>query len=587
VRRRRFRHRRERHGPAQRQLENTLTTTMPLAGLGLAAVPTSGTWRLRAAAGLWNGSAWTPQPLGPAAFDAAFLADSAENWQQNGQADLLATGDLGAATGELHFDRFPDYEQPIATGPLTRVYPSPISAVVGEGIVDWVQWVGDSMVPTMNHYRGLYLPYQLWVPPDFAVLPKPLPAFFTMHGAGGNHLGMIDGFADGTITVKTYAVSPLGAGELVAYKDEGEVDALEALKDVKAHYPVDENRVFMSGISHGGVGTYELSVHHPDLFAAGIPFIGTAKTNDPVDGDRLGGHRNLGSNAREILVNLLNLPWRKTNSAADPIVNPEWATEDVMLLQALGLDHEFRLFLDQSHNVVGAWQNALYHQVLDGCASAPPGCDPSLDPGGLVRDPNPARVVYRTVPWHYNEAIGLVYRGAYWVSGMTVAATPNDVAFGEADATSFALAHKLHTVGPGFGPTATTFEPTGDPIAFQGLDRVPDPEPSGAVLTATLTNLSAVAFDMARAGFAIYAGGVSRVEVNTDTPTAIRLTALQPDAAIDLDGAPVGSADPDGSATVNVPVGAHTITVLPEPSTLVGLAAGALLAAFLTRRSRG
>jgi predicted peptidase len=33
----------------------------------------------------------------------------------------------------------------------------------------------------------------------------------------------------------------------------------------------------MSGESHGGVCTYELSVHYPDLFAAGLPFIGTAE----------------------------------------------------------------------------------------------------------------------------------------------------------------------------------------------------------------------------------------------------------------------------------------------------------------------
>ena len=71
----------------------------------------------------------------------------------------------------------------------------------------------------------------------------------------------------------------------------------------------------------GASCTYELSVHYPDLFAAGLPFIGTAEGDPVIDGDHLGGHRNLGSNAREIFVNLLNVPWRKTNSALDPIVN--------------------------------------------------------------------------------------------------------------------------------------------------------------------------------------------------------------------------------------------------------------------------
>ena len=49
--------------PARRsaELENTFTTSVPLAALGLAAAPASGTWRLHAAAGLWSGSAWAPQ----------------------------------------------------------------------------------------------------------------------------------------------------------------------------------------------------------------------------------------------------------------------------------------------------------------------------------------------------------------------------------------------------------------------------------------------------------------------------------------------------------------------------------------------
>ena len=171
--------------------------------------------------------------------------------------------------------------------------------------------------------------------------------------------------------------------------------------------------------------------------------------------------------------------------------------------------------------------------MLDGCASAPPGCDPTLDPGGLVRDPNPARVVYRSLPYHYNAPIGLVYRGAYWVSGMEVASAPNDVSFGEVDATSFALADKLHAVGPSFGPTVTTFEPTGDPIDVPGASiACRDPQPSAAVLMAKLTNLSAVAFAMDRAGFTPYADGVSRVEVTTDTPTAVT-----------VDRAPIGRSD--------------------------------------------
>jgi len=104
---------------------------------------------------------------------------------------------------------------------------------------------------------------------------------------------------------------------------------------------------------------------------------------------------------------------------------------------------------------------------------------------------------------------------------------------------------------------------------------------------ANLTNLSAVAFDMGRAGFAPEAHSQSRVEVNTDNPVAVTLNALPPSAALRLDGTPSGSADPDGSATLDVPVGAHTITVLPEPSGPLALAVGAALVVGLRGRGRG
>ncbi|TMQ73881.1 MAG: PEP-CTERM sorting domain-containing protein [Candidatus Eisenbacteria bacterium] len=54
-----------------------------------------------------------------------------------------------------------------------------------------------------------------------------------------------------------------------------------------------------------------------------------------------------------------------------------------------------------------------------------------------------------------------------------------------------------------------------------------------------------------------------------------------------LDGTPSGSADPDGSATLDVPVGARTITVLPEPSGLLALTAGAISIAGVRARRRG
>ena len=91
------------------------------------------------------------------------------------------------------------------------------------------------------------------------------------------------------------------------------------------------------------------------------------------------------------------------------------------LIEELGYDYQYSGFTKRHHETVTAYTNVLFHQVLDGCAPpAPDGCDPTLDPGGIARDPDPARVVYKVYPFHSVPQYGLVHTGAYWVSGLEV-----------------------------------------------------------------------------------------------------------------------------------------------------------------------
>jgi hypothetical protein len=73
--------------------------------------------------------------------------------------------------------------------------------------------------------------------PDFGALAKRFPSSTTCTAPARPTSTCSAGWEDGTITVDALALSPLGAGELAACKDEAEVDVVEALKDVKAHLP--------------------------------------------------------------------------------------------------------------------------------------------------------------------------------------------------------------------------------------------------------------------------------------------------------------------------------------------------------------
>jgi len=53
-----------------------------------------------------------------------------------------------------------------------------------------------------------------------------------------------------------------------AYRWAGETDVFEALASVRQRYKIDENRIVLRGFSMGGAGTWHLSLHHPDVWAA-------------------------------------------------------------------------------------------------------------------------------------------------------------------------------------------------------------------------------------------------------------------------------------------------------------------------------
>jgi len=63
-----------------------------------------------------------------------------------------------------------------------------------------------------------------------------------------------------------------------ASKFAGEIDALEAIADVKRRYPVDDNRLLDIGFSMGGASAWQFATHYTDLFAAASPGAGFAES---------------------------------------------------------------------------------------------------------------------------------------------------------------------------------------------------------------------------------------------------------------------------------------------------------------------
>jgi predicted peptidase len=102
------------------------------------------------------------------------------------------------------------------------------------------------------------------------------------------------------------------------------------LDEVVAGSRVDEDRVYLTGISMGGFGTWAWAAARPDRFAAIAPICGGG---DPTWADRLKG-----------------LPIRVFHGARDRIVPPECSEVMVAALKRVGADVRYTLYPDAEHD---------------------------------------------------------------------------------------------------------------------------------------------------------------------------------------------------------------------------------------------
>jgi uncharacterized iron-regulated protein len=117
-------------------------------------------------------------------------------------------------------------------------------------------------------------------PPEDAASPPALT--LSLHGAGVEARGQARAYAakDWTHVVAATNRRPYGFD----WEDWGRMDALEVLADARVRYEVDPRRVYLTGHSMGGHGTWQVGVHYPDHFAAIAPSAGWISFASYTDG---------------------------------------------------------------------------------------------------------------------------------------------------------------------------------------------------------------------------------------------------------------------------------------------------------------
>jgi predicted esterase len=121
-------------------------------------------------------------------------------------------------------------------------------------------------------------PYRVYVPAAYDG-KKPFPLVIALHGMGGDENSYFDQYANGAFKTEAeqhgYIVAcPKGRGPAAMYQGDAEKDVLDVLAAVERDYSIDHGRVYLTGHSMGGFGTWSVALAHPEIFTAIAPISG-------------------------------------------------------------------------------------------------------------------------------------------------------------------------------------------------------------------------------------------------------------------------------------------------------------------------
>jgi len=112
---------------------------------------------------------------------------------------------------------------------------------------------------------------------------------------------------------------------------ENQIDTLNALLDhIVSLYRIDEERIYVTGLSMGGFGTWYMAAAYPDRFAAIAPICGGG---DPESAGRIA-----------------HLPVWVFHGAKDETVRIKKSEEMVAALKKVGGKVKFTVYPDLGHN---------------------------------------------------------------------------------------------------------------------------------------------------------------------------------------------------------------------------------------------
>lgn len=122
--------------------------------------------------------------------------------------------------------------------------------------------------------------YSLYVPKDYApTSKKKWPLIIFLHGSGerGEDLDVLTRNGPPKMIAAGHAFPALVASPQAPDHDTWDPHSVKGLVDaLKREYHIDEDRIYITGISMGGYGVWDTIMAFPHTFAAAVPICGSA-----------------------------------------------------------------------------------------------------------------------------------------------------------------------------------------------------------------------------------------------------------------------------------------------------------------------
>jgi predicted peptidase len=185
--------------------------------------------------------------------------------------------------------------------------------------------------------KRLSLKYLLYLPVRYELSRKKWPLILFLHGMGecGDDLKIVENHGPPMLIARKKKHFPFVIISPQCPKNlrwSGlRLELLNALLDeVIAEYRIDEQRIYLTGLSMGGFGTWRLALAYPDRFAALAPVCG--------GGDPEQAHL------------IAHLPTWAFHGAKDDVVSIENSQKMVAALKKAGCDVKFTIYPDTGHD---------------------------------------------------------------------------------------------------------------------------------------------------------------------------------------------------------------------------------------------